>query len=90
MLDDNIDGRIWLSVLASVKKSFLMKNKNLPSERNNSDRKMKVLTRYYSQYPGSDTEEKVSTYEENKDCVVVFDDMLVNKQETYFSLPHSC
>ena len=44
---------------------------------------MKVSNKSLNQYLDYDTEEKVSTIDEYKDCVVVFNDFLKSKQKDF-------
>ena len=53
-------------------------NNLLSTELNNPDWRRKFSTRSPNQYLDYDTEDEVSTIEENNDCVVVFDDVLEN------------
>ena len=64
-------------------KTYILIQKILSSEFENPDRKMKNLPRYPNQDADYDTEEEISINDEYKDCFVVFDDMLVNKQKDF-------
>ena len=59
---------------------YLMLKSILSSELKITNRKIKFLTRCPKRYPDYHTEEEVSTIDEYRDSVVVFDDMLENKQ----------
>ena len=58
-----------------------MIQKILSFEFGNQDKKKKILLSYLNQDAEYDTEEEISINDEYKDCFVVFDDMLVNKQK---------
>ena len=71
-------------------KTYLMMNKILLSELENPDREIKIITRSPNQhsqneqtkglYPNYTTSQEISTIDDYKDCVVIFDDMLDSNQ----------
>ena len=63
---------------------YLMINKTLSSEFNTPHRKINVVTGPLDQYREYETEAEVSTSNEQKDCIVVFGDMLENRQKIPF------
>ena len=66
-------------------KTYLMMNKILSrAALNNPNRKTRSLTRSPNQNPDYDTEEEVSTYDEFKDCAVLFVDNLEKKTKRCF------
>ena len=62
-------------------KTYLMLNKILLSELENPDREIKIITRSPSQYPQYESSQEISTIDDYKDCVVIFDDMLDHNQK---------
>ena len=58
-----------------------MLNKILLHELENPNREIKILTRSPNQYPNYETSQEVSTIDDYKDCVVIFDDMLDHNQK---------
>ena len=58
-----------------------MLNKILLSELENPDREIKIITRSPNQYPNYETSQEISTIDDYKDCLVIFDDMLDYNQK---------
>ena len=62
-------------------KTYLMLNKILLSELENPDKDIKYLTRSPNQYPNYETSQEISTINDYKDCLVIFDDMLDHNEK---------
>ena len=62
-------------------KTYLFMHKNLSSELNNPDGKLNFFYQIFNQYLYYHTEKDVSSIDKDKKFVVVFDDMLENKQK---------
>ena len=87
--DNDIDNtninRTLIVGVCNSGKTYLMMNKTLLGECDNPDRQIKTLTRSLNQYPDYGTSDEILSIDEYKDCTVVFDEMLENKQKKYFT-----
>ena len=65
----------------SCGKTYLIMNKILLIEYDNVDRQIKILARFPSHYLGYETSYRILSQDVYKNYLVVFDDMLENKQK---------